>query len=160
MTLTLPCRERLESYLREEKVPFEIQHHPLAYTALEVAAVEHVPGQQFAKVVMLVADGSKAMLVVPATHMVRVDHLREALAMQDVRLAEESEFAEDFPDCEIGAMPPFGNLYNMEVFVDRSLMQDGKIVFRAGSHTDTMSLAYPDFATLVVPRVVDVAQHR
>jgi Ala-tRNA(Pro) deacylase len=158
MITTLTCKERLERYLREQHVPFEVQHHPLAVTALEVAEVEHVPGEEFAKVVMLIADQHNVMLVLPAAFRVDVDRLSEALAMQSVRLATEAEFAADFPDCQVGAMPPFGSLYGVDVYVDRSLTQQDNIVFRAGTHTDTMSMAYKDFAELVVPMVVDVSR--
>ncbi len=153
-------KNRLEAYLRRHRVPFQVQHHPVAYDALEAAGVEHVPGQQLAKAVMLIADGRPAMLVLPASHIVQVSRLAAALSMQDVRLADEGEFAATFPDCEVGAMPPFGNLYDLDVYVDRSLTQDPTIVFRAGTHTDTMSMAYADFAELVVPMVVDVARQR
>jgi Ala-tRNA(Pro) deacylase len=155
----MQCKDRLEAYLRDNQVPFQVQHHPPAYTAQEVAASEHIPGKLLAKVVMVFADGQLAMLALPAPH--RVDPARAAAALgaKEVRLAQEAEFAAAFPDCEVGAMPPFGNLYGVPVYVDEALAEDETIVFRAGTHTDTMSLRYADFARLVRPATAGFA-HR
>ncbi len=158
MTQTTTCRDRLEQYLRERGVAYESQHHPLAYTAQEVAASEHVPGKDLAKTVIVRADDDRlAMLVLPATRTIHLGKLATALGAGRARLAEEKEFGASFPDCEVGAMPPFGNLYGVPVYVDQSLAADERIVFRAGTHTDTMRVAYADFARLVDPTVVDVA---
>jgi len=151
------CKERLEAYLRENKVPFQIVHHPLAYTAQEVAAAEHVPGKMLAKVVMVFADGKLAMLTLPAPHRVDLTKAAAVLGAREVRLAHEEEFAAAFPDCEVGAMPPFGNLYDLPVYVDNVLAGDEEIVFQAGTHTDTMTLRYADFQRLVKPEVGDLA---
>lgn len=156
---TMTCRERLEAYLRDNNVPFQVQHHPRVYTAQEVAAVEHIPGKLLAKVVMVVADGKLVMLVLPATHRVDLAKVGAVLGAREVRLAREAEFAAAFPDCEVGAEPPFGNLYQVPVYVDRALAEDETIVFRAGSHTDTMSLKTADFARLVQPTVAEFAHH-
>ena len=153
----MDCKERLETYLREQGVSYQTQHHAEAFTAQEIAALEHVPGRILAKVVMVVADGKLAMLVVPAPDHVDLVKAAEALGAKEARLAEEGEFASAFPDCEVGAMPPFGNLYDVPVYVDEALTQEPAIVFNAGTHTDTMSLAYQDFARLVRPEVVDLA---
>jgi Ala-tRNA(Pro) deacylase len=153
----ITCKDRLEQYLREQQITFELQHHPLAYTAQEVAASEHVPGKELAKTVIVITDDRSVMVVVPATRNIQVSRLGGALGASQARLAQEKEFEALFPDCEVGAMPPFGNLYGMDVYVDRSLGEDERILFRAGTHTDTMRIKYADFARLVNPIVVDVA---
>jgi Ala-tRNA(Pro) deacylase len=147
------CLEKLEAYLGANGVPFEVQRHPLAYTAHEVAASEHVLSTQMAKVVMVVADSVLAMLVVPSSCKVDQAATAATLDVQDVRLAAESEFQHSFPDCEVGAMPPFGNLYGIPVYVDRALADEETIVFNAGTHTETISLKYADFERLVKPVV-------
>ena len=153
------CMERLQAYLRENNVPFQIQHHPVAYSAQEVAASEHVPGKMMAKTVVVFAGGETVMLALPASHRVEVEKAAAALGVKEVRLAHEAELAVYFPDCEVGAMPPFGNLYDVPVWVDRSLAEDETIVFRAGTHTDTMSLKYGDYARLAKPNVAELAVH-
>jgi Ala-tRNA(Pro) deacylase len=152
------CKRRLEDYLRENEVPYRTQHHPRAITAQEVAATEHVPGRMFAKTVMVTDEaGNMFMLALPAPYHVNPEKAAEAFGAREVRLAEEERFAETFHDCEIGAMPPFGNLYDVPVCVERALAKDETIVFRAGSHTDTMSVAYADFERLVEPTITDFA---
>ena len=152
----MKCRERLEAFLQENSVPYQIQHHPLAYTAQRVADSEHLPGKLLGKVVLVVADGKLAMLVVPAP--ARVDWLKvaEAVGTDEVRLAHESEFAKAFPDCEVGAMPPFGNIYGLPVFVDEEIASLETAHFQAGTHVETISLRYADFARLVGPKVVSL----
>jgi Ala-tRNA(Pro) deacylase len=153
----MECLERLTTYLREHHVPYQIQQHREAFTAQEVAASEHVPGRLVAKVVVIFADGQKALLVLPAPHRVNLAQAAQALGAAEVRLAHEEEFAANFPDCELGAMPPFGNLYGLPVYVDRSLTADDRLVCQAGTHTTTLTVAYPDFARLVEPVVLDFA---
>lgn len=148
---------RVESLLRQNSVPFSVHHHPLAYTAQEVAAAEHVPGRKVAKVVIAFADDRMIMLALPAPHKVDLLKLAEEMCTDNVRLANEPEFADVFTDCEVGAMPPFGNLYGMPVFVDKTLAEDERIVFQAGTHTDTIEINYLDYAHLVHPRVADFA---
>ena len=160
MSTTITCRDRLESYLRERGVSFTVQHHPMAFTAQEVAESEHVPGQQVAKPVVVVADGRMVMLILPASHLVQVSKLGPALGAYNVRLAEEREFAAMFPDCEDGALPPFGNLYGLPIYVDRALATEHHMTCRAGSHTETLGMSYAEFARLVRPTVVDIARHR
>ena len=155
----MDCKVRLEAYLRDKQVPFEVRHHPRAITAQEVAASEHVPGKMMAKTVVVFAGGETIMLALPASHRVDVDKAAAALGAKEVRLAREGELAAYFPDCEVGAMPPFGNLYDVPVWVDRSLAEDEAIVFRAGTHTDTMSLTYGDYARLAKPNVAEFAVH-
>lgn len=156
---TVTCRERLVSYFKEHGVAFEVIPHRRVYTAQEVAAVEHVPGRLMAKVVMAATARGPVMLVLPATHRVDIAALRAALNDPSARLAHENEFAALFPDCDVGAMPPFGNLYNVPVIVDRSLTADPEIVFRDGSHEETMRIAYADFERLVRPEIKEFARH-
>jgi len=153
------CKEELEAYLRENKVPFQVQHHAVAYTAQEVAAAEHVPGRMLAKVVVLLGDGKLSMFVMPAPARVDVEKAAAVLGAKEARLAHEDEFADRFPGCEVGAMPPFGNLYDIPLYVDKSLSEDETIVFEAGTHTDTMSMKYADFERLVKPTVAEFARH-
>jgi Ala-tRNA(Pro) deacylase len=153
----MSCKERLESYLRERGIPFELKHHARAITAQEVAASEHVPGRMFAKTVMVLADRKMVMLVLPAPYHVNPGKVARALGAGEVFIAGEEEFEGAFPDCEVGAMPPFGNLYEVPVWVDRTLAEDEAITFRAGTHTDTMSVAYADFERLVAPTVAEFA---
>jgi Ala-tRNA(Pro) deacylase len=155
----MECREKLESYLRQNAVPFELRHHPRAYTAQEVSEREHVPGKLVAKVVIVIADGKKAMLVVPAPWRVDLAKAAAVLGAKEARLAHEDEFVAAFPDCEVGAMPPFGNLYHLSVHVDPSLAEDEWILFQAGTHIDSMRLKYADFARLVKPTVASFATH-
>lgn len=154
----MKCKQRLEDYLRENKIPFEVQHHARAITAQEVAATEHVSGKMFAKTVMVMVDGEEmAMLALPAPYHVNTEKAVAVLGARDVHLASEERFGDTFPDSEVGAMPPFGNLYAVPVYVDRALAEDETIVFRAGTHTDTMSVAYADFERMVEPTVANFA---
>jgi Ala-tRNA(Pro) deacylase len=155
----MECREKLEGYLRQNGVPFQVQHHPRAFTAQEVSEREHVPGKLVAKVVIVIADGKKVMLALPAPWRVDLNKASTALRAEEVRLAREEEFVAAFPDCEVGAMPPFGNLYSLPVYVDQSLTEDDTIYFQAGTHSDSMSLKYADFARLVRPTVSSFGYH-
>ena len=156
----MDCKVRLEAYLREKQVPFEMRHHPRAVTAQEVAASEHVPGKMLAKTVMVLADGKMVMLALPAPYQVDIEKASTALRAGEVRLAQEGEFEGTFPDCEVGAMPPFGNLYEVPVYVEEALAEDETIVFRAGTHTDTMSVRYADFERLVEPTIAEFTASR
>jgi Ala-tRNA(Pro) deacylase len=152
----MTAKERVESLLRANQVRYSLLHHPLVYTADEVAAVEHVPGQDFAKVVMLKTADRLVMAVVPATHRVSLARAAAILRVPDVRLATEAEFANAIPESEVGATPPFGNLYGLPVYVDESLARDATITFRAGTHTDTITIDYPHYVQLVKPIVVSI----
>lgn len=149
--------EKLKRFLAEEGVEFETLPHEAAYTAQEVAASAHVPGKELAKTVMVKIDGAMAMVVLPADDRVDLDLVREAAEAGEVELADEDEFAGLFPSCEPGAMPPFGNLWGMEVFADPRLAEDEKIAFNAGTHTELVRLTYTDFERLVGPRVANVS---
>jgi Ala-tRNA(Pro) deacylase len=151
--------QRIKAYLRHHRVEFDAQIHPLAYTAQDVAASEYLPSQLMAKVVMVVADGKLAMLVLPASHRVDEERAAAALHAKVVRLAREEELASTFQDCEVGAMPPFGNLYGIPVYVDDGLAEDETITFQAGTHTWTIKMKYADFERLVGPMVADLALH-
>lgn len=153
----MDCKTRLERYLRENGVPYSLHHHPPAFTAQAVAESEHVSGKAVAKVVIVFLDSTMAMLALPASLRVNFARAGEALGAKEVRLALEEEFAAAFPDCDLGAMPPFGNLYDLETFVDRHLTGAETLVFNAGTHEDTIHLKYDDFERLVHPRLADFA---
>jgi Ala-tRNA(Pro) deacylase len=146
--------EKLKDYLNSHNVRYISVSHSRAYTAQEIAASAHVPGKEMAKTVMVEIDGKMAMAVLPASYKVDLELLKEAAGANKVRLAEERTFAGMFPGCEVGAMPPFGNLYGMEVFAAEDLAEDEEIAFNAGSHTELIRLAYSDFERLVKPKVV------
>jgi len=149
----MPVLKRLQSYLDANRVPYEVVAHARAYTAHDVAQTLEVPGNLVAKVVIVKADSYFVMSVLPATWRVDLNRLRDVLEAGDVRLATEAEIASLFPDCQVGAMPPFGNLYGVEVYVDQLLTEDESIVFEAGSYVGAMKLRYKDFSALVRPRV-------
>ena len=153
----MPCRDRLDTYLREHDVAHAFQTHQGAFTAQEVAAAEHVPGRLFAKAVMVDADGHLAMAVVPAPAKVDLEKVARALGVQEARLAPEAQFRSRFPDCEVGAMPAFGNLYGIPVVIDRGLRSNPTIVTQAGSHTETITVAFADFERLVRPKEADIS---
>jgi Ala-tRNA(Pro) deacylase len=155
----MAARQRLEKYLRENGVAFETMSHSVAYTAQEVAAAQHTPGSRLAKVVLADADGRMVMLVLPASYRIDFPKLRKALKASKVRLAKEEEFAGTFTDCEVGAMPPFGDLYGLPVYVDESLAKAKEMVFKVGSHTTSFKMKYSDYERLVQPEIVDFAVH-
>ena len=142
---------RLKEFLDQENVKYVTIGHSPAFTAQEVAASAHIPGKQLAKTVVVRIDGEMAMVVTPASENVELDRVRSALGADQVELAAEEDFAEVFPDCETGAMPPFGNLYGMNVFVSQELREDEEIAFNAGSHSELVKLPYADFERLVHP---------
>ncbi len=154
----MTCKARLEKYFHENHVPFESMTHPEAYSAQAVAQAQHVSGHQVAKTVMVLCDGQLVMLVLPASYSVSLDKATGVLDSKSVHFARETEFRHLFPDCEVGAMPPFGNLYDIPVYVDRSLTAGRDIVFRAGTHQDTMRSAYADYARLAKPTVAHFAE--
>jgi Ala-tRNA(Pro) deacylase len=145
---------KLKEYLDQNQVKYVTITHSPAYTAQEVAASAHVPGRDMAKTVIIHVGDRFAMAVLPANRKVVLHDLIELTGNEDVRFATEAEFASRFPDCEVGAMPPFGNLYGMDVYVAPALAAAERIAFNAGSHTEVIQMAYEDFARLVRPRVV------
>ena len=136
-----------------------ISHSP-AFTAQEIAASAHIPGKELAKTVMVKLDGTMAMAVLPASLAVDFDLLKAAAGAKKAELAGEAEFLDLFPECEAGAMPPFGNLYDMAVYADEGLAEDEQIAFNAGSHKELVRLAYADFARVVEPTVASFAKPR
>jgi Ala-tRNA(Pro) deacylase len=154
----MSCKERLTTSLERAAVPYEFHHHPRAYTAQEVAEREHVPGNQVAKVVMILANERLAMLVTRATDQVDLSKAARVLEANDAQLAHEGDFAAVFPDCEVGAMPAFGNLYGLPVVVDRALSSNEEILSQAGTHADTVKVRYQDFQRLVHPLIADITR--
>lgn len=148
--------QKLKRFLDDNDVKYVTIGHSQAFTAQEVAASAHVPGKELAKTVMVKLDGSMAMAVVPAPAQVDLEAVREVAGAGEAELATEDEFEELFPDCEAGAMPPFGNLWDMKVFADSALRDDETIAFEAGSHTELVQLPYADFERLVEPIVADL----
>jgi Ala-tRNA(Pro) deacylase len=146
--------KKLKDFLDNQNIKYVTITHSPTYTAQEIAASAHIPGKVMAKTVMVKIDGKMAMAVLPASCKVDFDLLKKAAGASTVGLASEQEFKNLFPECEIGAMPPFGNLYGMEVFVADALAEDEEIAFNAGSHTELIRLAYRDFERLVKPKVV------
>lgn len=156
----MQCKERLEAYLREHQVPFQIQQHAQSFSAQKIAESEHIPGKMVAKTIIIVADNKKIMFVLPASYRVDLDKVQTLLRAKEVRLAHEAEFVSAFPDCAVGTMPPFGNLYGLPVYVEKRLAEDETIVFPVGTYTETMRLKYADFERLVHPQVTVFAHIR
>jgi Ala-tRNA(Pro) deacylase len=155
----MPILTKLSEFLDKNGVHYEVLSHRQAFTAQEVAAVQHVPGMELAKVVMLRSGTEFVMAVLPAPYRVDLERAKTVLGKPEVTLATEQEFKGLFPQCEPGAMPPFGNLYNLAVYVDQALTRDEEIVFNAGTHTQTVKMIYADFARLVQPKVVSFSAH-
>lgn len=147
---------KLREFLDTNLIQFEVLTHPRAFTAQQLAAVEHVPGKELAKVVILRSGAEFLMAVLPAPYHVDLRRAREAIGKQELVLAEEHEFVALFPNCETGAMPPFGNLYNMQVWVDDSLTRDEMITFNACTHTQAIRMKYSDFVRLVRPKIAQL----
>lgn len=154
--MTIPLS--IEHFLDAQHVSYSVMHHRPAFTAQEEAAVTHVPGRRWAKTVACIADDTPILAVVPAPSRIDVDRLRAVSGAREIRLASEREFGPMYPDCETGAMPPFGPLYGQPVFVDRSLTGDEEIVFNAGSHREAVRMRYDDFDRVVHPTVGDFAR--
>lgn len=153
----MPILAKLREYLDRNHVQYEVMSHRQAFTAQEVAAAEHIPGKELAKVVMLRSGKEFLMVVLAAPYRVDLKRAQTVLGKPDLMLATEQEFAGLFPQCEPGAMPPFGNLYDLPVYVDESLTKDDTIVFNAGTHTQTVRMKFADFTRTVQPKVVAVA---
>lgn len=147
---------KLRNYLDDNDVEYVTISHSPAYTAQRIAELTNTPGKELAKTVIVKMDDRFAMAVLPASRRVDLDHLKDAVGATEVTLASESEFKLLFPDCEVGAMPPFGNLYDMGVYVAEQLTEDEDIAFNAGSHTELVRMSYQDYAKLVTPQVVSL----
>jgi len=150
---------RLKEFLDTNNIKYISIFHSQAYTAQEVAASAHIPGRELAKTVMVKIDGKMAMAVLPASDKVDFSLLQEAAGASKVELASEHEFTDLFPGCQIGAIPPFGNLYEMQVIVDEKLTDENEIVFNAGSYTELITLHYEDFNRLVKPCVARISSN-
>ena len=146
--------KKLKDFLDSNNIKYVVISHSTAYTAQEVAASSHIPGKEMAKTVMVKIDDKMAMAVLPAAFKVDFDLLKETIGAGNIELADEYEFKDMFPECEVGAMPPFGNLYGMDVYMAESLVEEEEIAFNAGSHTELIKLAYKDFERLVKPKVL------
>ena len=144
----------LLDYLDGQHVPYSTISHQPTYTAQEIAAKAHISGKNLAKTVMIKLDGKMVMAVLPAAYHVNFQLLKEVTGAADIKLAREDEFVDLFPDVDVGAMPPFGNLYGLDVYVAESLAEDEVIAFNAGTHTDLVKMAFGTFAKLVKPKVL------
>jgi Ala-tRNA(Pro) deacylase len=151
--------KRLKEFLDSHKIKYITISHSPAYTSQEIAASAHIPGKALAKTVIVKTDGKMAMAVLPANDKIDFDLLRKDSGTKNVELASENEFKDLFPGCDVGAMPPFGNLYGMDVFVAKSLTEDKEIAFNAGNHTELVKLLYKDFANLVKPKVISFSEN-
>jgi len=145
--------KKLKKFLDDNNIKYVIIRHSPAYTAQEVAGMAHIPGKEMAKTVMASIKGKMTMFVLPASLKVDFSLLKKVVGETDIELANEEEFKYMFPDCEIGAMPPFGNLYNMEVWVEKSLSEDSEISFNACTHSELVKMTYKDFEKLVKPKI-------
>lgn len=146
--------KKLKEFLDDHKIKYLSMAHSPAYTAQEIAAYAHVSGKQLAKTVIIKMDGHLAMVVLPASDHVTFTKLQEATGATSLELATESEFKGKFAECDVGAMPPFGNLYGLPVFVSSKLSSQDNILFNAGSHSELVQLAFSDFEKLVKPKLV------
>ena len=155
----MPLKKRLKDFLDEHKVKYVTMIHSKAYTAQEVAHICHIPGKIFAKTVILKADGKFCMTVLPATHQVNYDLFKQVAHAREVELSTEEEFESLFPKSEIGAMPPFGNLYDLPTYVDSSLTHDDDICFNAATHSEVIKMGYPEYEKLVKPVIGTFAEH-
>ena len=145
---------KVRAFLDEHHIQYVVISHSKAYTAQGIAAVAHIPGQELAKTVVVKLDGALAMAVLPASYQVDLLALKKATGVADAVLASEREFKQHFPDCETGAMPPFGNLYGIPVYVDETLTRDAEIAFNAGTHLQLIRMSFGDFEKLVQPVVL------
>ncbi len=151
--MTIPWK--LKGYLDREHVHYDVLPHPEAFRAAMIAQALHTPEKEIAKVVIVKVENRFMMTVLPASWLVDLHRLRDVFQTHHVRLATEEEIKGLFPDCELGAMPPFGSLYGLDVYVDRSLTEDEHIIFQAGTHSEAIRMRYADFAALVFPAVAE-----
>lgn len=152
----MPC-ETLISYLDSQGVRYVVIGHTPAYTAQEIAAAAHIPGKEVAKTVMIKIGGKIAMAVLPSSYRMNFKLLRQVVGDEDVELATENEFKDLFPDCDVGAMPPFGNVYGMDVYVAEKLAENEMIAFNAGTHSELVRMAYEDYERIVKPTVIKLS---
>ena len=151
----MTCKERLEELFQRRKVTYSVIEHAQAAGAQHVARELGIPGRQLAKVVMVVADGEWAMMVLPAPHRLSTKKARKVLRARRVRVAVEDEFADLFPDCDLGAMPPFGSLYDLPLYVDHTLTSQREIAFTAGSHEQIVRIPFADYERVAKPTIAN-----
>lgn len=145
--------DRFKKYLNNSNINYSVISHNPTYTAEELANELQVPEKDLAKTVIVKSDDGYAMIVLPASRKINLDYLKNAMGKKDIELADEAEFVNLFPDCELGAMPPFGNLYKIPVYVALRLSEDDEIIFNAGTHSDAIKMSFKDFKRLVDPRI-------
>jgi len=145
--------KKLMDFLDQNNIPYVVINHSSAFTASEIAASAHIKGQELAKTVIIKIDGRMSLLILPAKYKVNFDLLRNHTGSEHIELAEEYEFSDMFPDCQTGAMPPFGNLYGMKTYLDKTLVYDEEIAFNAGNHRQLIRLKMNDFIDLVKPDI-------
>ena len=150
---------RVTEFLDKSAVPYQISEHPPTFTAQQMAAVEHEPGQFVAKPVIIKADGEYMMCVLSASYKIDLGELKDQLGANSVELAEETQIGKIFDDCELGAEPPFGNLYDMPTVMDKALESDDHITFQAGTHEKAVSMSMDEYRKLVKPKVLDFSYH-
>lgn len=148
--------KKLRKFLDSHDIKYVSISHSPAFSAQAIAATAHIPGKELAKTVIVKIDDRFVMAVLPASYRVHLGRLKEAASADRVELASESEFENLFPDCEKGAMPPFGNLYDMDVYVATQLTEDEEIAFSAGSHSELVKMLYKDFENLVAPKITEL----
>jgi Ala-tRNA(Pro) deacylase len=155
----MPLKQKLKDFLDENHVKYVTMIHSKAYTSQEIAAVLHVPGKMFAKTVILKSENGFQMAVLPATHKVNFDLFKQVSHNKEIKLATEEEFESLFPKCEIGAMPPFGNIYNLPLYVDSELTKDTDICFNATTHSEVIKMKYEEYERLAKPVIGTFAEH-
>ncbi|MCP4130591.1 MAG: YbaK/EbsC family protein [bacterium] len=147
--------QNIKNFLDSNNIPYTSIHHSLAYSAQRTAHVAHIPGKELAKTVVLRINGKMTMAVMTANQRVNPNLLRKIFETEEIELATEADLMALFPDCELGAMPPFGQLYGMDEFVSESLSKDDEICFNAGTHTELIKMKYRDFEKLVNPKIIN-----
>jgi Ala-tRNA(Pro) deacylase len=157
--MDMAIAKKLRDYLKQNKVKFEVTEHPVAYSAARIASAQHVPGSKVVKSVICEADGNYVMCVLDADHLVDLTKLKRVTGAKEVHLATEEEIAQLFPDFEVGAEPPFGNLFGLSVYADQHVSNSDEIFFNGGNHTDLVKVRCNDFMELVRPIVADFGRH-
>ena len=155
----MPVSKKLREFLDENHVKYVVVSHSKAYTAQEVAAALHIKGKILVKSIIVKSDGEYAMVVLSADCRINFDMLKTVLGKDNVGLASEEDFKSLFPECEIGAMPPFGNLYDLKVYMAESLLEDEEIAFNAGTHTEVIRVSMEDYKRLANPEVAKISEH-
>jgi len=151
--------KKVQEYLKKEKVGYQPIEHSKLFTAAEIAGDQHIPGKKMVKTVIVKADKDFIMCLVAATHHLDLNKFKKIVKAKEVRLATEEEMKTLFPECEVGSEPPFGKLYNLNVFADSTLEQDDEVAFNAGSHTDLIKMRFEEFQRVINPKFVEMGVH-